>query len=127
MKSATGLIKIGYTSGDGPAHRLLALQSLVRKEHRPINLVSALRMDRRAALDTERAAHRKLLPERVFCGPCGDEWFRVSGQRAGCVVRNAAEAIWNNRKLKTWADTAAPLKALGMTPRDAWRKFGART
>ena len=38
-----------------------------------------------------------------------------------------AEAIWNNRKLKTWADTAPGLKALGITPREAWRKFGART
>ena len=38
-----------------------------------------------------------------------------------------AEAIWNNRKLATWADTAPGLKALGLTPREAWRKFGART
>lgn len=38
-----------------------------------------------------------------------------------------AEAIWNNRKLKTWADTAKPLKVLGITPREAWRKFGARS
>jgi len=38
-----------------------------------------------------------------------------------------AEAIWNNRKLKTWADTETPLKALGLTPHEAWRKFGART
>jgi len=38
-----------------------------------------------------------------------------------------AEAIWNNRKLKTWADTAKPLRKLGLTPHEAWRKFGART
>lgn len=38
-----------------------------------------------------------------------------------------AEAIWLNRKLKTWADTAKPLKALGLTPHEAWKKFGART
>ena len=38
-----------------------------------------------------------------------------------------AEAIWNNRKLKTWADTAPGLKALGLTPHEAWKKFGART
>lgn len=37
-----------------------------------------------------------------------------------------AEAIWNNRKLATWKATEAPLKALGLTPREAWRKFGAR-
>lgn len=38
-----------------------------------------------------------------------------------------AEAIWNNRKLKTWKATAGPLKKLGLTPHEAWRKFGART
>jgi hypothetical protein len=38
-----------------------------------------------------------------------------------------AEAIWNNRKLKTWADTATGLKALGITPHEAWKKFGPRT
>lgn len=41
-------------------------------------------------------------------------------------VWGKAEAIWNNRKLKTWADTEAPLRALGITPREAWRKFGPR-
>ena len=38
-----------------------------------------------------------------------------------------AQMIWESRKLKTWADTREPLKELGMTPRDAWRKFGQRT
>jgi len=37
-----------------------------------------------------------------------------------------AEAVWNNRRLKTWEDTRAPLKALDLTPREAWRKFGPR-
>lgn len=38
-----------------------------------------------------------------------------------------AKTIWESRKLKTWDDTREPLKALGLTPRDVWKKFGART
>lgn len=139
MKSASGLIKVGYTGGDDPAHRLAAMQCLVGPEHRPVDLVGALRMQRRLALKTERLAHERLARLRVFDSPCSDEWFHTNGQRAGCVVRHAvsdasrikvwarAQAIWENRKLKTWADTAPGLKALGLTPREAWRKFGART
>jgi hypothetical protein len=37
-----------------------------------------------------------------------------------------AKTIWESRKLKTWAATKAPLAQLGMTRRDAWRKFGPR-
>ena len=142
MRAESGLIKIGYTGGDDPAHRLAAMQCLVSEEHRPVQLVSAIRMARWAALRAEREAHDRLLHERVFWGPCGDEWFRVTSQRAGCVVRAAAneihkygptdiwakaKTIWESRKLKTWKATEAPLKLLGLTPREAWRKFGART
>lgn len=37
-----------------------------------------------------------------------------------------AQAAWESRKLKTWADVAPKLPK-GMTPRDCWNKFGARS
>jgi len=37
-----------------------------------------------------------------------------------------AQAAWESRKLKTWADVQAKLPK-GMTARDCWNKFGART
>jgi hypothetical protein len=43
------------------------------------------------------------------------------------AVWERARAIWENRKIETWAGTATALKALGLTPREAWKKFGPRT
>lgn len=37
-----------------------------------------------------------------------------------------AQSAWESRKLKTWADVAPKLPK-GMTPRDCWNKFGARS
>lgn len=37
-----------------------------------------------------------------------------------------ARAAWESMKLKTWADVAPKLPK-GMTPRDCWNKFGARS
>jgi hypothetical protein len=37
-----------------------------------------------------------------------------------------AQAAWESMKLKTWADVAPKLPK-GMTPRDCWNRFGARS
>ena len=126
MRDTMGLVKIGVT--DSVSHRLCAIQHIVEASRRPVDLIGAVGLPMAMARAVEKAAHAHLAAFRVpFSSGAADEWFRVTAQRAACVVWAKAEAIWNTRKLKTWADTAPGLKALGITTREAWRKFGART
>ncbi len=111
MKDADGLTKIGYSSD--VSHRLDRMQWAIvaGPARRPVNLVSAIGLPDRIARKAERMAHDWLSTHRVYERGCTTEWFRITPQRAGCVVRRMADKVMLPEGMSLWR---------------AYRAFGAR-
>lgn len=108
MQDATGLTKIGYS--EDVAHRLLAIQQPIASGpgQRPIRLVSAIGMPWQIARKAEKLAHQRLDAYRVYERGCISEWFRVTPQRAGCVLGVALRRAWQEfgpRNVETTNET----------------------